>query len=63
MSSAIDFGGSAGSEAAPACMVEIAWGGGSGAWTATLEASACFAVKSSNNPMMLTVVRVGRMEQ
>lgn len=30
-----------------------------GAWSTTLEAPACFAVKNSSTPVMLTVVRVG----
>lgn len=51
-----------GPEAAVACAVEVAWGRGSGAWTTTLETSACFAVENSNKPVVLTEVRVGEME-
>lgn len=57
MSHAIDFSGFVGDQRwhLLLCLGLL----GEGAWTTTLEASACFAVKNSNKPMMLTVIRMG----
>lgn len=56
MSLAIDFSGLVGDQRwhLLVCSGSL----GEGAWNTTLEAPARFAVKNSNKPMMLTVVRV-----